>query len=133
MDVVQRVPDHYGSLLLSLLSATTTRAAVSFFHSLFCPFPRTPIVDPFTTAMASDALSAHVMQALEVYTKGTKAWFEDDKEAWVSASVKSKEMTDTNVRIVFQDDEDESRVSQRVYPTTVATMLISFYLIGTCL
>lgn len=83
--------------------------------------------------MASDALSAHVMQALEVYTKGTKAWFEDDKEAWVSASVKSKEMTDTNVRIVFQDDEDESRVSQRVYPTTVTTMLISFYLIGTYL
>lgn len=84
----------------------------SFF--LFCAFTRTPVPDTFTTAMASDALSAHVMQALEVYTKGTKAWFEDDKEAWVSASVKSKEMTDTNVRIVFQDDEDESRVSQHV-------------------
>lgn len=84
--------------------------------------------------MASEALSPHVMQALEVYTKGTKAWFEDDKEAWVSASVKSKEMTDTNVRIVFQDDEDESRVSQRVYPTTtISVILISFSLIGTCL
>ncbi|KAI7877860.1 hypothetical protein K492DRAFT_231486 [Lichtheimia hyalospora FSU 10163] len=67
--------------------------------------------------MASDGLSAHVMQALEVYTKGTKAWFEDDKEAWVSASVKSKEMTDINVRIVFQDDEDESR--EHVYESTL--------------
>lgn len=51
------------------------------------------------------------MQALEVYTKGTKAWFEDEHEGWVSATMVSKEMTDTGVKLVFQDDEDESRVS----------------------
>lgn len=50
------------------------------------------------------------MKVLEVYTKGTRAWFEDDQEAWVSASLVTKEITDTNVKLVFQNDEDEERV-----------------------
>lgn len=61
--------------------------------------------------MASATLSDHVAQALDVYTKGTKAWFEDDQDAWVSASVVSKEVTDTSVKIIFQNDQDETRVS----------------------
>lgn len=61
--------------------------------------------------MASATLSDHVTQALDVYTKGTKAWFEDDQDAWVSASVVSKEVTDSSVKIIFQNDEDETRVS----------------------
>ncbi|KAI9488412.1 P-loop containing nucleoside triphosphate hydrolase protein [Zychaea mexicana] len=62
--------------------------------------------------MTMDALSAPVQQAVEVYTKGIKAWIKDDAEdgeAWISATVLSKEVTDTGVKIVFQNDEDESR------------------------
>lgn len=44
------------------------------------------------------------LQALEVYTKGTKAWFADEKEAWVSASIVSKEVNGDNIKIVFVDD-----------------------------
>lgn len=59
----------------------------------------------------ADTLSSGVAQAVQVYTKGTKAWFEDEDEAWVSASVISKEETATGVKITFQDDKDEGRVS----------------------
>lgn len=58
----------------------------------------------------TDVASPQVMKVLEVYTKGTRAWFEDDQEAWVSASLVTKEITDTNVKLVFQNDEDEERV-----------------------
>ena len=61
-----------------------------------------------------ETLSQPVQQAVEVYTKGVKAWIRDEvdnEEAWVSATVLSKEVTDTGVKIVFQNDEDESRVS----------------------
>lgn len=58
----------------------------------------------------ADSLSSGVSQALQVYTKGTKAWFEDEDEAWVSATVISKEETDTGVKILFEDDKDSGRV-----------------------
>ena len=58
----------------------------------------------------ADTLSSGVAQAVQVYTKGTKAWFVDDDEAWVSTTVISKEETDTGVKIIFQDDKDEGRV-----------------------
>lgn len=50
---------------------------------------------------------ANVQQAVEVYTQGTKAWFEDDREAWVSTTCISNTTTDGKVRIVFQSDNDE--------------------------
>jgi myosin-5 len=50
---------------------------------------------------------ANARQAVEVYTQGTKAWFEDDREAWVSTTCVSSSITDTNVRIVFQSDNDD--------------------------
>ncbi|KAI8330711.1 P-loop containing nucleoside triphosphate hydrolase protein [Chlamydoabsidia padenii] len=59
--------------------------------------------------MESTELSTHILQAIEVYTKGTKAWFEDENDAWVSAQVISKEVTDTDVKIVFQNDEQPER------------------------
>jgi myosin-5 len=58
----------------------------------------------------ADTLSSGVAQAIQVYTKGTKAWFEDEDEAWVSASVLSKEESETGVKITFQDDKDDGRV-----------------------
>ncbi len=61
--------------------------------------------------MAS-SLSSGVSQALQVYIKGTKAWFEDPKEAWVSATVISKEESATGVKITFENDKDNGRVKQ---------------------
>jgi myosin-5 len=58
----------------------------------------------------ADTLSAGVSQALQVYIKGTKAWFIDDEEAWVSASFVSKEETPTKVKMTFVNDADEGRV-----------------------
>lgn len=47
-------------------------------------------------------------QAVEVYTQGTKAWFEDAKEAWISTTCISNTITsDSKVKIVFQSDSDE--------------------------
>lgn len=52
-----------------------------------------------------------VHQLVQVYTQGTKAWFEDDREAWVSTTCTSSQITDTKVRIVFlSDNEDDDRV-----------------------
>ncbi|KAI8097679.1 P-loop containing nucleoside triphosphate hydrolase protein [Halteromyces radiatus] len=59
--------------------------------------------------MATAEISPHILQAIEVYSKGTKAWFEDENEAWVSAEVISKEVTDTDVKIIFQNDEQSER------------------------
>ncbi|CAO0799156.1 unnamed protein product [Mucor circinelloides] len=49
----------------------------------------------------------NVHQAVEVYTQGTKAWFEDDREAWVSTTCVSNTIQGENIRIVFQSDNDE--------------------------
>ncbi|KAG0796237.1 hypothetical protein G6F16_002279 [Rhizopus arrhizus] len=69
--------------------------------------------------MAS-SLSSGVSQALQVYIKGTKAWFEDPKEAWVSATVISKEESATGVKITFENDKDNGR--QHVFESTFALL-----------
>jgi myosin-5 len=51
--------------------------------------------------------TSSVHQAVEVYTQGTKAWFEDDREAWVSSTCISTSITDSKVRLVFQSDNDD--------------------------
>lgn len=72
-----------------------------------------------------DSLSSGVAQAVQVYTKGTKAWFEDEDEAWVSASVLSKEESGTGVKIIFQDDKDEGRVSiKMVWNCSMSTHVV---------
>jgi myosin-5 len=58
------------------------------------------------TEISSQALR----QALDVYTPGTRAWFTDEQEAWVSASVTAKTMSDGRIKITFQDDNDSSKV-----------------------
>lgn len=45
-------------------------------------------------------------QAVEVYTKGTKAWFPDKVEAWVSTTCVSSTIDDNKVRLVFEGDND---------------------------
>lgn len=49
-------------------------------------------------------------QYLEVYTKGTKAWFPDKEEGWVSASCLSKKIENDKVTLLFEDDNDSSKV-----------------------
>ncbi|KAG1144412.1 hypothetical protein G6F37_004605 [Rhizopus arrhizus] len=68
----------------------------------------------------ADSLSSGVSQALQVYTKGTKAWFEDEDEAWVSATVVSKEETETGVKIIFEDDKDSGR--EHVFESTFTAL-----------
>lgn len=56
------------------------------------------------------AASDKARQAVQVYTKGTVAWFSDKQEGWVSATCVSTSINDDNVRLVFQDDNDDSKV-----------------------
>ncbi|CAO3661347.1 unnamed protein product [Rhizopus stolonifer] len=46
-------------------------------------------------------------QAVEVYTQGTKAWFEDAQEAWVSTTCISNTISNDKVNMVFQSDHEE--------------------------
>ncbi|KAI8990068.1 P-loop containing nucleoside triphosphate hydrolase protein [Pilobolus umbonatus] len=64
----------------------------------------------------ADTLSSAVNQAVQVYIKGTKAWFADEEEAWVSASVVRKEETKDGVKIIFQDDNEDGR--EHVFEST---------------
>ncbi|KAI7868484.1 P-loop containing nucleoside triphosphate hydrolase protein [Spinellus fusiger] len=54
-------------------------------------------------------MSAHLTQLIQVYTKGTQAWFEDDQDGWVSASVVSNATEGNTVKMVFVNDQDASR------------------------
>ncbi len=42
--------------------------------------------------------------AENIYNKGTRVWFEDKDQAWISAEVSSLTKTDDNVKIVFTDE-----------------------------
>ncbi|KAI8390959.1 P-loop containing nucleoside triphosphate hydrolase protein [Radiomyces spectabilis] len=68
--------------------------------------------------MASE--SQQLMQAIDVYNKGTKAWFEDDQHGWVSGTLLSKEVTETSVKMTFQDDDDDSK--QHEFESTLAQL-----------
>ncbi|KAI9312624.1 P-loop containing nucleoside triphosphate hydrolase protein [Dichotomocladium elegans] len=57
--------------------------------------------------------------AVNVYTKGTVAWFEDKQEAWVSATCRSNTITeDGKVKLIFEDDIDNSK--EHVFESTLA-------------
>ncbi|KAG0174050.1 Myosin type-2 heavy chain 1 [Apophysomyces sp. BC1034] len=57
---------------------------------------------------------------LDVYTKGTQAWFADEKDGWVSASVLSKTVEATSVKIVFQSDEEPGK--EHVFEATLTEL-----------
>ncbi|KAI9257701.1 P-loop containing nucleoside triphosphate hydrolase protein [Sporodiniella umbellata] len=44
---------------------------------------------------------------VEVYTHGTRAWFEDTQEAWVSTTCISNTIANDKVSMVFQSDHEE--------------------------
>lgn len=48
-------------------------------------------------------------QQLGLYSEGTKVWWADDKEGWVSASCSKKQIGD-RVTLVFLNDDDSSKV-----------------------
>ncbi|GAA5810824.1 hypothetical protein MFLAVUS_004251 [Mucor flavus] len=49
------------------------------------------------------------LDLIQVYTEGIKAWFADEENGWVSASVISKEQDAQTVKIVFQDDNNPDK------------------------
>lgn len=57
-------------------------------------------------------MTAANLDLIEVYTKDIKAWFTDEEQGWVSASVLSKEQDDKSVKITFQDDQDAEKVTE---------------------
>ncbi|KAI7867641.1 P-loop containing nucleoside triphosphate hydrolase protein [Spinellus fusiger] len=69
--------------------------------------------------MASE-LSSHVQQAVDVFVKGTRAWFEDERNGWVSASMVTKEVDATKVKITFESDTEEGKV--HVFESTLALL-----------
>ncbi|ORX48771.1 hypothetical protein DM01DRAFT_1338431 [Hesseltinella vesiculosa] len=54
--------------------------------------------------MTTPDIAPELLQSLEVYSNGTSAWFEDEADAWVSAHLISKDVSDTEVKMIFQDD-----------------------------
>ncbi|KAK9760182.1 Myosin type-2 heavy chain 1 [Basidiobolus ranarum] len=46
-------------------------------------------------------------QALEVYTKNTNVWLENDKEGWISGQILSKKLDDVKVYFEIRDDTGE--------------------------
>ncbi|KAI7905951.1 P-loop containing nucleoside triphosphate hydrolase protein [Cokeromyces recurvatus] len=55
-------------------------------------------------------------QAIEVYTKGTKAWFPDKEEGWISASCISNKTEGDKVIIIFEDDNNGK---EHVFESTI--------------
>ncbi|KAI8333990.1 P-loop containing nucleoside triphosphate hydrolase protein [Chlamydoabsidia padenii] len=59
------------------------------------------------------------LQALEVYAQGTKAWFADAKEAWISATCQSTTITADKVILVFEADHNHK---EYVFESSLATI-----------
>lgn len=58
-------------------------------------------------------------QAVQVYSKGTKAWFPDKEEGWISASCTTNAVENGKVTITFQDDNDGK---EHVFESTIAAI-----------
>ncbi|ORX62287.1 hypothetical protein DM01DRAFT_1331734 [Hesseltinella vesiculosa] len=63
---------------------------------------------------------AMASQQLDVYQEGIQAWFTDDAQGWVSASLVTKSVDDTSVSLVFQDDCDAER--KHVYEASLKSI-----------
>ncbi|KAJ3218341.1 Myosin type-2 heavy chain 1 [Dinochytrium kinnereticum] len=57
---------------------------------------------------------------LEVYAKGTKAWFADEQEGWVTATLKEKSLTGDTVKMVFGLD---ARPKDVVFETSLTKLV----------
>ena len=47
---------------------------------------------------------------LEIFTKGTRAWFKDEEEGYITATLVTKEVNDKNVKLVFKIDSNGKEV-----------------------
>ncbi|KAL1924506.1 uncharacterized protein VTP21DRAFT_4160 [Calcarisporiella thermophila] len=56
-----------------------------------------------------------VSQALEAYTKGTRVWFVDEREGWVSAQVTAKDVQSDRVRLVFTDEKGKETTIESTF------------------
>ncbi|KAJ3407393.1 Myosin type-2 heavy chain 1, partial [Chytridiales sp. JEL 0842] len=59
---------------------------------------------------------------LEVYVKGTKAWFPDEQEGWIQGTMKEKAITADSVKLVFNVD---SRNKDAIFESTMAKLVSS--------
>ncbi|KAI8848017.1 P-loop containing nucleoside triphosphate hydrolase protein [Chytridium lagenaria] len=59
---------------------------------------------------------------LEVYAKGTKAWFADEQEGWVIATLKEKSLVADTVKMVFSLDQ---RGKDVVFETSLTKLVAS--------
>lgn len=54
--------------------------------------------------------------SLETYVKGTKCWFTDDKEGWISAALTTKDVAaDGKVTLTFVDDNGKVQFDPDVF------------------
>ncbi|KAI8644567.1 P-loop containing nucleoside triphosphate hydrolase protein [Parasitella parasitica] len=58
-------------------------------------------------------------QAIQAYTKGTKAWFPDKEEGWISASCIANHVENDTITITFEDDSDGKK---HVFESTIAAI-----------
>jgi myosin-5 len=77
--------------------------------------------------MATEASTFTAKQVVEVYTKGTKAWFSDKEEGWVSTTCISNKTIDDKVTLTFEEDNNE-----KVLPKYLGIFLL-IYILGTCI
>jgi myosin-5 len=49
-------------------------------------------------------------EKLEVYTKGTKAWFKDEEEGYVVATMTDKQVSDKTVKMNFMIDSTQKAI-----------------------
>lgn len=60
--------------------------------------------------------------AENIYSKGTRVWFEDKDQAWISAEVTSvTKGADDSIKLIFVDERGKVRV---ICPTFHSTSLI---------
>lgn len=74
------------------------------------------------------AAASSALQSVEVYTKGTKAWFEDKLEAWISATCISNTNDGNKVTIVFEGDND-----QKVYKEQTRSVCVWWVWVYVCM
>lgn len=58
-------------------------------------------------------------EALEIYTKGTRAWFKDEEEGYVTAILVTKSIDDKTVKMTFSLEATGAEV---IYEQSVKTL-----------
>jgi myosin heavy subunit len=83
--------------------------------------------------MSTEASTFTAEHAVEVYTKGIKAWFPDKEEGWVSTTCISNKTIDDTVTITFEEDNN-GKVYQIHEDTLGSFFFLTLpYTLGTCI